>query len=317
MGLNKVLVSGIVAEEPEFIANSMYGNALEVKLDVNRKDINKVERLTCYIYNDNLIERALNEVEVGDYFVSQSARLVTLDFYREKFLVCPHCHETVRQLKRASQTDIIIFDFDVIRGISLEESVGVNRVFELGLVRNDIRVSYRGDGVPNWTKFQIIVNRPKSVENRLKDSVPEAVKVSSFDIPSVACFGKVAQKARDKVKKGDYLCVEGSMQEREVRQDIVLKCPHCKETSAQFFEFTMREIIPASISPSRLTIDEIKEQMTESVIMNGVGEEVKSKFQAKETPVDEVVANIENRIIEQKLNAEKHHAEKMAKQAKN
>ena len=268
MGLNKVLVSGIVAEEPEFIANSMYGNALEVKLDVNRKDINKVERLTCYIYNDNLIERALNEVEVGDYFVSQSARLVTLDFYREKFLV-------------------------------------------------DIRVSYRGDGVPNWTKFQIIVNRPKSVENRLKDSVPEAVKVSSFDIPSVACFGKVAQKARDKVKKGDYLCVEGSMQEREVRQDIVLKCPHCGKTSAQFFEFTMREIIPASISPSRLTIDEIKEQMTESVIMNGVGEEVESKFQAKETPVDEVVANIENRIIEQKLNAEKHHAEKMAKQAKN
>ena len=107
------------------------------------------------------------------------------------------------------------------------------------------------------------------------------------------------------------------MQEREVRQDIVLKCPHCGKTSAQFFEFTMREIIPASISPSRLTIDEIKEQMTESVIMNGVGEEVESKLQAKETPVDEVVANIENRIIEQKLNAEKHHAEKMAKQAKN
>ena len=47
MGINKAMVAGIVAEEPAFFSNSFFGNALQVKLDINRKDLGgRVERLT-------------------------------------------------------------------------------------------------------------------------------------------------------------------------------------------------------------------------------------------------------------------------------
>lgn len=70
MGINKAMVAGIVAEEPAFFSNSFFGNALQVKLDINRKDLGgRVERLTCLIINDSLIDRGLEEIHTGDYLV--------------------------------------------------------------------------------------------------------------------------------------------------------------------------------------------------------------------------------------------------------
>ena len=140
MGINKAMVAGIVAEEPAFFSNPFFGNALQVKLDINRKDLGgRVERLTCLIINDSLIDRGLEEIHTGDYLVCQSARIVTLEYIREKYFVCPHCGEESRRLRRATESDVVLYDFNLSHGISLDDSVGINRIVAMGIVRNPIR----------------------------------------------------------------------------------------------------------------------------------------------------------------------------------
>lgn len=293
MGMNKVIVAGIVAEEPTFYSNSFYGNALEVKLDINRRDIDRVERLTCYIINDNLIDKGLNSIEVGDYLVCQSGRLVTLEFLRQKYMECPHCGEKSRRVRRATQTDILLYDFHLTKGISLENSVGINKVFMLGMVRSKVRTN------DSFCKFQLIVNRPLGVETRLSESVPEGTTVESYDLPIVTCFKSVAEKVRAKTQKGDFVLAEGVLQERTARQKIPFRCKYCGNYSDQHFEYPVHEIIAASVTPQRMTVTDIMEQMNTGSLVNENTQEVSISRELDDTDAETAVQDITERVAKQ------------------
>lgn len=305
MGINKAMVAGIVAEEPAFFSNSFFGNALQVKLDINRKDLGgRVERLTCLIINDSLIDRGLEEIHTGDYLVCQSARIVTLEYIREKYFVCPHCGEESRRLRRATESDIVLYDFNLSHGISLDDSVGINRIVAMGIVRNPIRKRAENVSKSIPAKFQLVVNRPKGLEQHLKDSAPEGFSVESFDLPQVACFGRVSDHAREYVKRGDFVLVEGVIQEREFVQDIPFRCKHCGEYSEQSFKYPTHEIIAAKVTPQRITLEEAKEQMVAGSVVNDLGE---SNDEMEEAPVEEALEHMKdtNKAIKEKREARK------------
>lgn len=301
--MNKVMVAGIVAEEPVFLSNTFYGNALQVKLDVNRRDIHKVERLTCYIISDNLIDRGLEEIQTGDYLVSQSARIVTLEHVREKFFVCPHCGKESRRVRRATQSDIVLYDFNLSHGISLEDSVGINKAFAIGMVRNNIRKrdEHMASNIP--TKFQLVINRAKGLEQRLRDSAPEGFAVESFDLPQVACFGHVGEQAEEYVHKGDFLLVDGCVQEREFKQKIPFQCKYCGEYSDQYFRYPVHEIIASRLNPQRVTTEEVKAMASAGSIVNDMGETSLPATENDEAP-EETVKHVQETIESQHAKAE-------------
>lgn len=271
MGLNKAIIAGIVAEKPRFLSDSLYKNALEIKLDINRRDSNdRIERLTCYVINDNLIDKGLNRIEVGDYLISQSARLITLPILREKNMICPHCGKQIHRKRKALHTDVVLYDFHLMKGISIEESVGINKVYFIGMVRGNIMCDQYND---RYAKFQLVTNRPKGVEERLLDSVPEGIKVESFDLPTFTCFGELKKQAIEHIERGQTLSVEGSIQERTARQNVKSCCPNCREMSEQSFEYPVHEVIAASIHPQTMTIIEVKEQLSSGLLINDSGEQ--------------------------------------------
>ncbi len=73
MSINKCKSGGIVAEVPKRMNSLFYGDVLEIRLDINRKDIDKIEHVTCLIVDKELIERAMNTIGIYQgiiYFVS-------------------------------------------------------------------------------------------------------------------------------------------------------------------------------------------------------------------------------------------------------
>lgn len=262
MGMNKVMVAGIIAEKPKYYSDSIYGDVLEIKLDINRRDINRVERLTCYIINKNLIEKGLNRIQVGDYFVSMSGRLVSLDILRQKSIICPSCEEKSERFRRFSQTDIVLYEFHLTRGVSLENSVGINKVFLFGMIRSQVKTNR------SVCKFQMILNRPLGLETHLRETSCGEVKIKSYDLPIITTFNSVSEKVREKTRQGDFVSIEGAIQESKAIRNIPFSCKYCGESSDQHFEFITHEVIAASVTPQRTTIIDIKEQIGQDMLEN-------------------------------------------------
>lgn len=299
MGINNISVAGIVAEEPAFYSNSFYGTALEVKLDINRKDINKIERMTCLIIDYDLIERALDEIETGDFLVCQFAQIATIEYLREKFFICPHCGEESRRVRRATQSDIILYDFQVSKGVSLEDSVGMNKVFAMGIVRNEVQ-SPKENTARDRAKFQLVINRSKKMEYRLREYAPENLKIEVVDIPGVICFGKTAEKARERVQKGNFILVEGSVQERDAQQKIPFRCKHCGEYSEQYFDFILHDLVANRISPQQIDIETFKEVLDTDSLMNEYGERIDDHDNMSTVKAVQNMVNLQNERLERK-----------------
>ena len=68
MSINKCKIGGIVAEVPKRMNILFYGDVLEIWLDINRKDIDKIEHVTCLIVDKELIERAMNTIGLSILF---------------------------------------------------------------------------------------------------------------------------------------------------------------------------------------------------------------------------------------------------------
>ena len=135
MSINKCKIGGIVAEVPKRMNSLFYGDVLEIRLDINRKDIDKIEHVTCLIVDKELIERAMNTIGVGDYLFC-FGHFVSLEYKRKQLVKCPHCGKEGYRMRKAQHTDIILRDFEVTKGIDLSDSDGVNRVVLTGVVKN-------------------------------------------------------------------------------------------------------------------------------------------------------------------------------------
>lgn len=308
MGINNISVAGIVAEEPTFLSNSFYGTTLEVKLDINRKELGKVERIACLIIDDDLIDRGLEEIKTGDFLVCQFAQIITLEYLREKFFVCPHCGKESRRIRRATQSDIILHDFNLSKNVTLDDSVGINKAFAMGIVRNEVQDKNGRE----MTKFQLVVNRSKRMEDHLRNSAPENFKVEVVDIPNVVCFGSLANKAFERVKKGNFILVEGAIQERDTQQQIPFRCKHCGEYSEQFFEYTLHDIVAQRVSPQQIYIKTLEEVLDTDSLVNTYGEHVADHDSTTAIQAAQNMVKLQEERLERKA---ARRAERKAKKA--
>ena len=53
---------------------------------------------------------------------------MSLEYKRKQLVKCPHCGKEGYRMRKAQNTDIILRDFEVTKGIDLSDSDGVNRV---------------------------------------------------------------------------------------------------------------------------------------------------------------------------------------------
>ena len=123
---NKVILAGIVADDPEYLANSVFGEALRVQLLINRRDIGKIEEIGFWITKDELLSRGLQEIHKDDYLVVTNGRIVTQNYEKTNTLVCPHCQNVTYDKVSAERTDVVALNFDVMQGMDIQESIGIN-----------------------------------------------------------------------------------------------------------------------------------------------------------------------------------------------
>lgn len=82
-------------------------------------------------------------IKVGDYLYSNDAFLSSIKRLRDGRLECPRCHQSQDVKQGVIETCIILNDFIIKKGVVLEESIGINKVFLLGKIED--RIPYYAD----------------------------------------------------------------------------------------------------------------------------------------------------------------------------
>lgn len=231
MSYNKCIIAGIVEDEVQF---SHDGESLLVKLKILREDLKKEEHITVNIYNRSVIKNALTNLEPGDFFMSCDSKLVTINNYKTREIICPHCQEITNITNKGEITELVINDFIYIKKDSLDkEPAGINKVFLMGVLLND-PIARNSMNNLNYVKYKIGVNN-KDTNNNLK----------SF--PYIVSFNKEADSAKKYLKKGDLVFVEGAFQERYFKQRTPAICNKCDtDFNAMTTTFT-REVISSDV----------------------------------------------------------------------
>lgn len=229
MAFNKCIVGGIVDEEPTFSKN---GDEVEVQLKINRTDIGKVEYLTAFAVDNQVIRRIFDEVHKGDYFVSLNARLITRNYNKTKEIVCPHCQDVTYIQSKGEKTEVQIEDFVCLSNAKGTEE-GINRFYLLGNVCS--RFNYRQ--MPNgkgYIKYKVAIN---SIENGEEKAY----------FPFVVSFGKEADNANRNLHMNDRVFIEGAIQQREFTQKTECRCGKCGQSFIAPTPAVAREIITQTI----------------------------------------------------------------------
>ena len=242
MSINKCKIGGIVAEVPKRMNSLFYGDVLEIRLDINRKDIDKIEHVTCLIVDKELIERAMNTIGVGDYLFC-FGHFVSLEYKRKQLVKCPHCGKEGYRMRKAQHTDIILRDFEVTKGIDLSDSDGVNRVVLTGVGKNPIQ---QREG---HNRFQIVNNRPIQAQQHLMEIVTEELLAGSerFNLVNVNTFNGLATHVSKTVKQSNRVIVKGSIYDRMIKYTIPCKCKYCGEMSEYGVVYPQYEVTATSV----------------------------------------------------------------------
>lgn len=242
MALNKVILAGIVTEEPDFIVGAIHNNALEVKLSIHRQDIGKTENISFLIFNPKLITRALNEIHEGSY-VYMTGRIITTNYIKTLPVVCSHCQNVEYRQTQAECTEIETFDFSVMEVASCENSIGINKVFLLGNVCSNLNFRPGANNGRDYVKYKLAVNRPRKEMERIKNQNPDIEKAADF--PFIVSFNNEATMAQKHLQQSALVIIEGAIQQREIRQKQEFYCPVCNQESTPHIRSTVREVITA------------------------------------------------------------------------
>lgn len=237
---NKVILAGIVADDPEYLANSVFGEALRVQLLINRRDIGKIEEIGFWITKDELLSRGLQEIHKDDYLVVTNGRIVTQNYEKTNTLVCPHCQNVTYDKVSAERTDVVALNFDVMQGMDIQESIGINKVFLMGNICTKLIDNPTKAVGMECVKYKIAVSRPyKNTDKKT-------------DFPFIVSFNELAIAARKHFEVSDLVLVEGAIQEREVRQKHPMYCELCKQDVTPITEIDVIEIIASRVARVRL-----------------------------------------------------------------
>lgn len=230
-GYNKIMLAGVVASEPEFIMGTDR-DSLNIKLLINRKDIGKEEYVTVKIMEDDLINKAVDEIKVGDYFITVAARLITQIYTKISPIICQNCQNLEYKQNQAEKTEIEVLEYEIMEVKEPETAVGINKVFLLGNVCKELNFREGANNGKDYVKYKLAVNRSK------KNS-----SVQNADYPFIVSFGNEATSASKHLHVGDLILVEGAVQEREIVQRHQYYCPECGEESTSKAKSIVREII--------------------------------------------------------------------------
>lgn len=238
MSLNKVILSGVVAEEPEFLVDSIHPtDVLQIKLHINRCDIERKEDISILLFEEDLISKALTLVHKDMYFIMNNGRLITTNYIKTVPIICPHCQNVEYKKTSSEKTEIECFDFSVMECLDPTKAVGINKVFAMGNICSEL--NYREGSHPskNYIKYKLAVNRSRK----------EAAETKNADYPFVVSFANEAMNAHRLLHTTALVVVEGAIQERTIKQSTEILCENCGQLSSPHVESVVREVITAKV----------------------------------------------------------------------
>lgn len=252
LSYNRCIIAGIVAENPRF---SAAGDAIIVKLSINRIDIGKTELIDVVTKDPDIGKRFFEEVKVGNYFISTEAEIKTTNYTKSLEVVCPECNQINYLDIPGEKTEIYITKSFSCFPISKESSatyLGINKVFLMGSICSKIN-------------HRQLYNDNEYVKYKLK--------ISSFtndeaNFPFIVSFGKEAANANKHLKQYDSLFIEGAVQERHFKQEKECTCSHCKHKFSHSLPAYAREIITANVKYLQTrSSDEFDESKDETLVI--------------------------------------------------
>ena len=202
---NKVEIAGIVVDTKYTEKPYM----LEVKLNVNRRDLGYVEHLKCFIADANLMKR---NIKVGDYLYSNDAFLSSIKRLRDGRLECPRCHQSQDVKQGVIETCIILNDFIIKKGVVLEESIGINKVFLLGKIED--RIPYYADRL----NLRFSMKCTEEQKNVLLTNHIKKQREINYEQMRIQCDLSIVEKVCQTVRMHRFVVIEG-----EVKQYIQSK----------------------------------------------------------------------------------------------
>lgn len=226
---NRCIIGGIVVENPRF---SAAGDAVIVKLSINRIDIGKTEEIEVFTNDMKIGQRFFKEVHVGDYFLSTDAEIRTSNYLKSLEIICPECNEINYIDVPGEKTEIFINktfnSFPVSKGTV---PTGINKVFLMGQICSKIN-------------HRQLYNDNEYVKYKLK-----IADFASDDVnyPFIVSFGKEAANATKYLKQYDNLFIEGAVQERHFKQAKECKCSHCQHNFSHSVPAYAREVITSNV----------------------------------------------------------------------
>jgi len=237
MNTNRVIIMGIVVEKPIIKYVAEIGKSVYVKLKIDRKDIGKTETITVSTSVEEVMKNVLLNVKPGDLFFSGSAKISTFIYDKNIEIVCPHCQEVTYINTRAERTDIIFTDFELIKNPQ-PTAFGYNKVYLLGRICSDLnyRQNLTRPGAKSYIKYKLAVDRAGKYKEQ-----------QDADYPFIVSFGKEADTASQHLKTSDLVLVEGSVQEREIKQKVSNTCSVCGNTINTRKDSFVREIITSNV----------------------------------------------------------------------
>ncbi|MEY8379419.1 single-stranded DNA-binding protein [Ileibacterium valens] len=228
MSLNRVLVGGRVCAEPDFKTNEAFPSALEIQIQTRLNKKHPDEIVSVVVLDDSLIDRALDEIEIGDFIIILG-RIVTTDFERTLLTECPCCGDTKISKTHCEQTDIECENFTLLtwkQADDFKESVGLNKLFLVGNVCTPLKMI---GATKNAVKFKLAVNKRIGKEKKA-------------DFPFLICYGPVRDFALNYIQQRSLISVEGSVVQRDIRQNYSYICPNCHRKVAVPVLNTVREV---------------------------------------------------------------------------
>ena len=231
MSYNKCFIAGIIKGEPYFSRN---GDSLLLDLSILRTYIQKEEFLTVSIRKKETIKKAITELEEGDYIISVNAQLMTINTFKTKEIICPHCQRITHIKAKGETTELVLNDFSTIKNDEIESTLpGVNKVLLMGNLYNDPKFRSAINNL-DYIKYKIVVT-----------NYEDGNEIKSF--PYIVSFNKEAQNAKLYLKKGNTVFIEGALQERHFKQRTKSFCTHCETEFDALTNSYTREVITANV----------------------------------------------------------------------
>ena len=221
---NLAFIGGVVKAPVYFL-----DDYLCVELDIYRQDLRKNENLTVMTNNREILSRALAEIQEGKYFFTNNAHLKTKSYIRSKDLQCSECFNIESQKVKSERTEVIFDDFCIMDFEG--KPYGINKVFLEGNVCSAL--NYREKDGRAYCKYKMAVN--------------QHIYDSNAEYPFVVTFGKDAELSNKYLTNNSRVFVEGSIQEREIKQTTHFICSECGCEADKKTTNIVREIITSTV----------------------------------------------------------------------